>query len=60
MGVAPGAYDSEKHCDTNITGTGVGDAAHTTSGLHTSNWEDKLDPRVDGESSSGLGSITQG
>lgn len=59
---AAGTYGAGKHHDTDMTGTGIGDGARTTSGPHDSNLESKLDPPVnsDRDRRSGFGSSTQG
>ena len=53
-GVAAGAYEEGKHHDSNTTGTGLEDTTQTTSGPHSSNLENKLDPRVNSDEQSGV------
>lgn len=44
---AVGAHEVGKQHDATTTGTRVGETAHTTSGPHSSNLANKLDPGVD-------------
>ena len=61
-GVSAGAYEVGKHSDESTRGTGIegSNTAQETSGPHNTNLENKLDPRVDSDGQSGLGSSTQG
>src|SRR4051812_37320791 len=62
VGAAAGTYEAGKRHDTDMTGTGIGHGAHTTSGPHDSYLESKVVPGLDSDRDghSGPGSSTQG